>query len=94
MKMKTRRRRKKARTIRSLLVQFFEERGEFQSTIDQKILSMAMNHPGQLDEVVPKERLDEFARCLWDACGETMSMSQEEIAREVEKRRKSCAAFN
>lgn len=94
MKMKTRRRRKKARTIRSLLVQFFEERGESQSTIDQMILSMAMNHPGELDEIVPQCRLEEFSRCLWTACGEAVSMSPEQLAREVKKRLNSCPTRN
>ena len=93
-KKKTCRAHKKGRTIRSLLIQFFEERGESQQSIDKAILAMAMTHPGELDEIVPQHRVDEFSRCLWNAYGETMSKSKEEIAREIEKRRRSCPAFN
>jgi hypothetical protein len=85
---------KKAQTIRSLLIQFFEERGQSQQTIDKTIMEMALNHPGELDTIVPKNRVEEFSRCLWNAYGETSSMSKEEISREIEKRRRSCPAFN
>lgn len=85
---------KKAQTIRSLLIQFFEERGQSQQTIDKTIMEMALNHPGELDEIVPPEHVEDFAQCLWNAYGETSSMSKEEISREIEKRRRSCPAFN
>lgn len=93
-KNKTRCTRRKGRTIRSLLIQFFEERGEAQDTIDKTILQMALHHPGELDEIVPPEHVEDFAQCLWNAYGETSSMSKEEISREIEKRRRSCPAFN
>jgi hypothetical protein len=86
---------KKAQTIRSLLIQFFEERGQSQQSIDRAILGIALTHPGELDEIVPQKRVEEFSRCLWSAYGETLSMSKEQIARQIENsRKKYCAELN
>lgn len=82
------------RTIRSLLIQFFQERGEDQPTIDKTILEMALHHPGELDEVVPPEHVEDFAHCLWTAYGETQSMTKEEIRRAVADRVKSRPVCN
>ena len=82
------------RTIRSLLIQFFEERGEPQDAIDKTILQMAMLHPGELDEIVPPDHVEDFAQCLWSAYGETMSMSQEEINQAVKSKLKNRPHFN
>ena len=93
-KNKTRRPRKKGRTIRSLLIQFFEERGESQQSIDRAILGIALTHPGELDEIVPPDHVEDFAQCLWSAYGETMSMSQEEINQAVKSKLKNRPHFN
>ena len=82
------------RTIRSLLVQFFEERGEPQDAIDKTILQMALHHPGELDEIVPPEHVEDFAQCLWTVYGETMSMTQQEINHAVAEKLKSKPQYN
>lgn len=77
------------RTIRSLLIQFFEERGGSQQSIDKTILEMALLHPGELDEIVPPDHVEDFAKCLWSAYGEIMSMTQQEINHAVAEKLKS-----